>query len=194
MDQIPIDQSLMYYDFAKINNTRILHYALIAQSKFYSANQRLPHPWNYEDSQSLVELYKHEDKEEFTLEKEGVVRKLSFTSRGTFPPLCAFMGGYVAQEAIKAITKKYMPTHSLFYCDFNNIVDDLPSELFQWEEAVSSKKYTPRQERSEGLRIVVGDDLLKEIEKCKVFMIGSGAIGCELLKNYAMIELGTGKG
>lgn len=26
-----------------------------------------------------------------------------------------------------------------------------------------------------------------------MFMIGSGAIGCELLKNYAMLELGTGK-
>jgi hypothetical protein len=24
-------------------------------------------------------------------------------------------------------------------------------------------------------------------------MVGSGAIGCELLKNYAMISLGTGK-
>jgi len=31
----------------------------------------------------------------------------------------------------------------------------------------------------------------------KVFMIGSGAIGCELLKNFAMLEVGaseTGKG
>ncbi len=32
---------------------------------------------------------------------------------------------------------------------------------------------------------------MKEIKKCRLFMIGSGAIGCELLKNYAMVSLGT---
>jgi molybdopterin/thiamine biosynthesis adenylyltransferase len=30
------------------------------------------------------------------------------------------------------------------------------------------------------------------IRDCRLFMIGAGAIGCELLKNYAMIGLGTG--
>jgi molybdopterin/thiamine biosynthesis adenylyltransferase len=43
------------------------------------------------------------------------------------------------------------------------------------------------------LRIVIGESLIKEIEKCRLFMIGSGAIGCELLKNYAMLNLGTAK-
>ena len=38
---------------------------------------------------------------------------------------------------------------------------------------------------------MIGDELLKEIKRCRLFMIGSGAIGCELLKNYAMVSLGT---
>ena len=33
---------------------------------------------------------------------------------------------------------------------------------------------------------------MDDIRDCKLFMIGAGAIGCELLKNYAMIGLGTG--
>ena len=38
---------------------------------------------------------------------------------------------------------------------------------------------------------MLGDDLTKAIRECQLFMIGAGAIGCELLKNYAMIGLGS---
>jgi molybdopterin/thiamine biosynthesis adenylyltransferase len=48
--------------------------------------------------------------------------------------------------------------------------------------------------RYTGLKMCLGEDLLTEIQNCKVFMIGAGAIGCELLKNYAMLGLGTGYG
>jgi ubiquitin-activating enzyme E1-like protein 2 len=37
----------------------------------------------------------------------------------------------------------------------------------------------------------IGKELLEKIHSCKLFMIGAGAIGCELLKNYAMLGLGT---
>lgn len=40
---------------------------------------------------------------------------------------------------------------------------------------------------------MLGTDLVSKIKNCKLFMIGAGAIGCELLKNYAMLGLGTGK-
>lgn len=33
----------------------------------------------------------------------------------------------------------------------------------------------------------------KKLEQCRLFMVGSGAIGCELLKNYAMLGVGTAK-
>ena len=32
---------------------------------------------------------------------------------------------------------------------------------------------------------------MDKIRQAKVFMVGAGAIGCELLKNFAMIGLGT---
>jgi molybdopterin/thiamine biosynthesis adenylyltransferase len=38
---------------------------------------------------------------------------------------------------------------------------------------------------------IIGDSLAKAISECKLLMIGAGAIGCELLKNYAMIGLGN---
>lgn len=121
-EDLPLDQNLVYYDFAKMNNAPLIHNSLKALNKFVEEKSKLPDPWDFKDSERLVELYKEEDQGEFTSEKEKFVRKFSFTSLGTFPPICAFMGGFVAQEAIKAITKKYMPTNSLFYCDFNNVI------------------------------------------------------------------------
>ena len=35
--------------------------------------------------------------------------------------------------------------------------------------------------------------MVDKLAHSKVFMVGAGAIGCELLKNYAMLGVGTGK-
>ena len=35
--------------------------------------------------------------------------------------------------------------------------------------------------------------MLDKLAYTRLFMVGAGAIGCELLKNYAMLGVGTGK-
>ena len=35
--------------------------------------------------------------------------------------------------------------------------------------------------------------MLTKLAHTRLFMVGAGAIGCELLKNYAMLGVGTGK-
>jgi molybdopterin/thiamine biosynthesis adenylyltransferase len=40
---------------------------------------------------------------------------------------------------------------------------------------------------------VIGEELLEKVKNSKLFMVGCGAIGCELLKNFAMLGVGTGK-
>ena len=47
--------------------------------------------------------------------------------------------------------------------------------------------------RSDGLRILLGADLIDKLAYTRLFMVGAGAIGCKLLKNYAMLEVGVGK-
>jgi ubiquitin-activating enzyme E1 len=34
---------------------------------------------------------------------------------------------------------------------------------------------------------------MENISYCRLFMVGAGAIGCELLKNFAMIGVGIGE-
>jgi molybdopterin/thiamine biosynthesis adenylyltransferase len=36
----------------------------------------------------------------------------------------------------------------------------------------------------------LGSEVARKLEEASVFMIGCGAIGCELLKNFAMLNLG----
>lgn len=74
-----------------------------------------------------------------------------------------------------------MPINQLFYFDCMELAGSLT------EEQLESGK-----DRYDGLRVILGDELLNKVFNCKLFMIGAGAIGCELLKNYAMLGLGTG--
>jgi molybdopterin/thiamine biosynthesis adenylyltransferase len=38
----------------------------------------------------------------------------------------------------------------------------------------------------------LGDKLFNRLRECRLFLVGAGAIGCELLKNYAMLGIGCG--
>lgn len=60
-------------------------------------------------------------------------------------------------------------------------------------QANYAKEFASTNSRYDGIRFAVGNTLLKDIRFCNLFMVGCGAIGCELLKNFAMISLGTGE-
>jgi hypothetical protein len=121
------------------------------------------------------------------------------------------MGGVVAQEIVKAMTQKFMPIKqvAIFTCsdlvedaefemeeeDLNEsgfvancIMDELESRLFN----SASSMLTESQIYYDHLNILLGKPMVERIKDCRLFMIGAGAIGCELLKNYAVLGLGTG--
>lgn len=39
-----------------------------------------------------------------------------------------------------------------------------------------------------------GAEVVRELQNMRVFVVGAGAIGCELLKNFALLGIGSGKG
>ncbi|KAK7233754.1 ubiquitin activating enzyme [Aureococcus anophagefferens] len=41
-------------------------------------------------------------------------------------------------------------------------------------------------------RVVFGDDVLGKLKDAKLFLVGAGAIGCEMLKNWALLGVGAG--
>lgn len=77
---------------------------------------------------------------------------------------------------MKSITNKFMPVLQVYYTD---CVEVLPENL----DSLVMKH--PRS-----LAPFLGEELAHKIEKSNIFMIGCGAIGCELIKNFAMVNLG----
>uniref|UniRef100_A0AAX7T1B5 Ubiquitin-activating enzyme E1 C-terminal domain-containing protein n=1 Tax=Astatotilapia calliptera TaxID=8154 RepID=A0AAX7T1B5_ASTCA len=60
-------------------------------------------------------------------------------------------------------------------------------------QPLSAEEFSPRGDRYDGLRACIGDSLCLQLHKLRVFMVGCGAIGCEMLKNFALLGIGLAK-
>uniref|UniRef100_A0A8C5BYH3 E1 ubiquitin-activating enzyme n=1 Tax=Gadus morhua TaxID=8049 RepID=A0A8C5BYH3_GADMO len=107
---------------------------------------------------------------------EDVVLLLARTARGDLAPLNAFMGGVAAQEVLKACSGKFKPLIQWLYFD---ALECLPKD--------DGSRY-------DGQIAVFGSKFQERLGKLKYFLVGAGAIGCELLKNFALMGLGAGEG
>eukprot|EP00347_Sterkiella_histriomuscorum_P007708 403347869 len=183
-----LDENLASYDFTKMENQLILHeiYKVYENEKRNLANAGL--------REQILDLFKNLYKEEDSDEKKKKIKEMLetflLTQSYQLPPICAFIGGVVSQEIVKGITQKYMPINQLFYFDCMEL---FPIEKLQkLIEEQSQCLFKESGNRYDGLNLILGKDLVDKLFNCKLFMIGAGAIGCKLLKNYAMLGLGTG--
>uniref|UniRef100_A0A3B5RDU7 Ubiquitin-like modifier-activating enzyme 6 n=1 Tax=Xiphophorus maculatus TaxID=8083 RepID=A0A3B5RDU7_XIPMA len=156
-----------------------IHAAMQALDNFQVKHCRLPNIGCLQDAEVLLNLT-----EEVPVNTE-VVRCLSRTARGTLPPLAAAVGGIASQEVLKAITGKFAPLQQWFYLDTIELVRPLQS--------LAVEEFFPRGDRYDGLRACIGESLCLELHKLRVFMVGCGAIGCEMLKNFALLGVGLAK-
>uniref|UniRef100_A0A8D0DFS2 E1 ubiquitin-activating enzyme n=1 Tax=Sander lucioperca TaxID=283035 RepID=A0A8D0DFS2_SANLU len=163
------------YRFAPLQ----IHAAMLALDTFQEQHSRLPNTGCLQDAEVLLKLT-----EEAPVNTE-LVRCLSRTARGTLPPLAAAVGGLASQEVLKAITGKFAPLQQWFYLDAIEVVKPLQS--------VSAEEFFPRGDRYDGLRACIGESMCVELHKLRVFMVGCGAIGCEMLKNFALLGVGLAK-
>jgi ubiquitin-activating enzyme E1 len=54
------------------------------------------------------------------------------------------------------------------------------------------EEYAPSGTRYDGQIAVFGHKMQHTIQGAKYFLVGAGAIGCEMLKNWAMMGIGAG--
>ncbi|XP_037535723.1 ubiquitin-like modifier-activating enzyme 1 [Nematolebias whitei] len=176
-------------DYGKISRHNTLHLAFQALHMFVKEQKRLPRSWCQSDADSLFAIVQ---KLNATVEleelDEAAVRSLSFTARGDLAPMNAFFGGLAAQEVIKACSGKFTPLQQWLYFD---ALECLPEEVESVSLAKSS--FLPKSSRYDGQIAVFGSEFQEQLGRQKYFLVGAGAIGCELLKNFALIGLGAGE-
>jgi ubiquitin-activating enzyme E1 len=88
-------------------------------------------------------------------------------------PVNGYFGGLIASESIKFLTNKYQPI----------------SQWYFWEDT----SYLSYDESGRNMvEKIVGKETYEKLINSKLFMVGSGAIGCEMLKNLSMLNVSTG--
>jgi len=114
---------------------------------------------------------------------EKLLATLSKVSRGDLGPIAAMMGGILAQEVIKASSGKYTPIRQWTFFDAREM---LP------EGTLDKSDFVEDGTRYDGQVAVFGKKFQEHLMNLRYFLVGSGAIGCEMLKNWACMGMGCG--
>ncbi|KAI1795152.1 ubiquitin activating enzyme [Ganoderma leucocontextum] len=166
-------------DFSKFDRPASLHAGFQAISQFEEQNKRSPRPRNANDAAAVVALAKKIDADA----DEKTVIQLAFQATGDLAPMNAVLGGFVAQEVLKACSAKFHPMlQHLYFDSLESLPSDLPSE----------QDVQPIGSRYDAQIAVFGKKFQERIANFREFLVGSGAIGCEMLKNWSMMGLASG--
>ncbi|KAJ9613057.1 E1 ubiquitin-activating protein [Cladophialophora chaetospira] len=173
-------------DYAKFDRPAQLHAGIQALHQFKETKGSFPRPHNDEDAKEVLELTKKLFKESGEADEinDKLITELSYQAQGDLSPMAAFFGGLTAQEVLKAVSGKFTPIVQWLYYDS---LESIPTSVGRNEELCK-----PTGSRYDGQIAVFGKEYQDKLSNVKNFLVGTGAIGCEMLKNYAMIGLGTG--
>lgn len=187
------DPEMLICDFSKMSMPANLHLAYQALPRFLKQFNALPKPWDENDAEQfyqIVEKLNSEDREQVLTEElnKHWIKLFAKTCQGDLCPMQAVIGGIAAQEAMKAVTGKFMPIRQFFYFD---AIECLPENVFQSsDQPIAVPDLPSKQTRYYSQEIIFGENFQKKLGESKYFVVGSGAIGCEMLKNFAMMGIG----
>ena len=97
-------------------------------------------------------------------------------------PVACFIGGVVAQEIVKHCGK-FTPLDQWLHFDCIELVPDSPPP-----------DCAPAGSRYDSNIALFGAATQAKLQASKTFMVGCGALGCEFLKNFALLGVATAPG
>ncbi|CBZ34267.1 ubiquitin-activating enzyme e1, putative [Leishmania donovani] len=125
-----------------------------------------------------------------------VMRTLLPVFGGDLNPMACFIGGMAAQEALKVCSGKFTPLHQWVYYDAREVLQvwqygaktvsasALSSSVAVFPDAPAARS------RYAGQEAVLGHTFQEYLRQQKAFIVGAGALGCELIKNAALMGFG----
>lgn len=173
-----LEESLKSPEFSLVmmedfDRQRLLHDFMLEFGEFLKSEKRYPNIWSDDDYNLISKNIKCENESQTT-----VLKKLVYTSQGKMIEMDSIIAPIVAQEVMKAASKKYTPIKQWMYIDKTNMIVD---------EKLPENEYTDLpNDRYLGRYITLGKTLQNKLLDTTVFVVGAGAIGCEILKIAAM--------
>uniref|UniRef100_A0A8D2PY67 Ubiquitin-like modifier activating enzyme 7 n=1 Tax=Zosterops lateralis melanops TaxID=1220523 RepID=A0A8D2PY67_ZOSLA len=164
----------------------LLHATFRALHAFRRERGRLPRPRAPADAERVLELARSLGEQQGPLD-EDIVRAFASVSAGDLCPVASVVGALAAQEVLKAITRKFVPLNQWLY------LDSLECLALPGAAQLTEMDCAPRGSRYDGQIAIFGANFQEKLGHQK-YLVGAGAIGCELLKNFAMMGLTAGDG
>lgn len=161
-----------------------LHLAFLSLHEYYKKNKKLPEN-NKNDLIQILDIAKDiylKNQKEWCKDiniDEEFLKNIYKYSKCQISPVCGYGGGVVSQEIIKYIGI-YKPINQWFRAEFIDILD----KGINHDNLLKDTRYNDQL-------LIFGDESQKKLEKFNIFMIGAGAVGCELLKYFAMMGIAT---
>lgn len=118
----------------------------------------------------------------------SIFYKLYHTYKGRFVGLDAIVGSIGAQEVMKSVANKYVPINTLYV----NCLETLRNNYQEYRES-NPEDFTLKGDIYDSYRMIYGDTVVTEMMNTSAFVVGSGAVGCEHLKNLAVLGVGLNK-
>ncbi len=177
-------------DLFKYDKAEILHLLFKVLATYSEVNGSYPAPGNMADASKFFALVQevnaaskgYKVNENDINNNEKFIKQFSLCCQGYISPICALLGGIVGQEIIKACSGKFNPIKQWFYFDAS---ETLPSEPLPVDEV------TPCNSRYDGQIMVFGKSMQQKLQQLNMFLVGAGAIGCEMVKNWALMGISS---
>ncbi len=179
-------------DFAKIDRQAYIHVGFQALARFQALHGRPPFPRNEADASELISIAceigpQAGDGEIDPQAGDGkkILRAMAFGAAGYLAPLSTFIGGLVAQEVLKACSGKFHPIFQHIYFDALECLPVADAQTTAEDCASTGSRYDAQI-------AVFGQAFQRRLADLRGFIVGAGAIGCELLKVFALMGVGSG--
>jgi ubiquitin-activating enzyme E1 len=184
-----LDNALMEPTFTPILYEQMslqdtLHSVYQMMSLYLEMFGSMPRAYDENDFNNFMSFNKSD---EFGKDLDEDLVKMFINHNGVVAPVISVIGSITSQEVLKAIMAKYTPIHQFLYFES---FDSLP-KFEKKHDMVLDESVDPRYGQ---LINVFGKEFVQKLFDMNIFMVGCGAIGCELLKNFAMMGICSGKG
>ena len=190
------DKPIDPIDLSKFGRNELLYITFQALHEYYGKNKALPELNNAAQANEVIKRVKEIYDANKKLSEEGklswfsgvqewdekVVLNVIRWSRAQISPVCAFLGGVVAQEIVK-YTGKFTPIDQWLLFDFFETVQNIPDNA---DRSLKGSRYDDQI-------AIYGNEIQSKLADSNIFMIGAGALGCEFLKNFALMGISVNK-